>query len=325
MSYIRYTPKKNTVYKIKERLGNRGDILGFYKDERGYRYTLVKFYECGHECYIGNGRNLECNEKTCLYKKMSRIRKISHNRPEVKAKMRQINIENNAKPEVKEKHKKFFQQFWGSSDNREEQAQKKKAFFDSEKNRQAHSELLKEYYDTHEEYKEEIAERLIRWRESATKEELEQINTKRIKTMNQEDARERASNHFKEYYSDIEHKEKYLDRVVKQQRNQKNKFEMMFIQILEDNHIEYVWQYPIITDEGKGFVIDFYLPKYELFVNIDGSIHGFNGKIKNALVDTRSASDAMLDRFCEQKGYKIVHVDTRELKGFCFDIKEVIA
>lgn len=325
MNYTQYIPRKDHVERVREKLGDKGEILGFYKDERGYRYSLIKFHECGHECYIGTGRNLECNNKTCLFDKMSRIRKISHNRPEVKAKMRQINIENNSKPEVKEKHKKFFEEYWGSEENREIQSQKKTAFFESEENRQSHSEMLKEYYDTHEEYKKEVVERLVKWRESATEEELEQVNNKRIITMNKEDARERASSHFKEYYSDVEHKKKYLERVARQQRNQKNKFEMMFIKILEDNHIDYVWQYPLLTEDGKGFVIDFYLPGYELFVNIDGSIHGFHGEIKNALVDIRSASDVALDKYCEQKGYKIVHVDTRDLKGLCFDIKGVIA
>lgn len=325
MNYKQYSPRKDYEERLREKLGDKGTVLGFYKDERGYCYSLVRFHECGHECYVRSGRNLECKEKTCLFDRMSRIRKISHNRPEVKAKMRQINIENNAKPKVREKHRKFFEKYWGAEENREDQSKKKMAYFDSEENRKSHSELLKEYYDAHEEYKEEVAGRLIKWRESATKEEIEQANIKRIKTMNKDDARERASSHFKDYYSDIEHKEKYLERVVKQQRERKNKFEMMFIQILEDNHIEYVWQYPIITDDGKGFVIDFYLPKYELFVNIDGSIHGFNGRIKNALVDKRSASDATLDDYCERNGLKILHVDTRDLKGLCFDIKGVIA
>lgn len=324
MNYTQYIPRKDYAERVCEKLGDKGEILGFYKDERGYRYTLIKFHECGHECYIGTGKNLECKEKTCLFERMSRIRKISHNRPEVKAKMRQINIENNAKPDVKEKHKKFFKKYWGSEESRNKQSKKKTAYFESEENRQAHSKMLKEYYETHEEYKKEISERLIKWRESVTDEELEQINIKRIKTMNKEDARKRASSNFKKYYSDTEHKKEYLERVAIQQRVQMNKFEMIFIKILEDNHIDYIWQYPIITDDGKGFVIDFYLPEYELFVNIDGSIHGFNGKIDNAIVQLRSASDIALDNYCKQKGLKIIHVDTRDLKGLCFDIKEVI-
>ena len=324
MSYIQYTPRRSTLESIKECLGDRGEVLGFYRDDRGYRYSLIRFCECGHECYIGSGRNLECNNKKCLFDKMSRIRKISHNRPEVKAKMRQINIENNAKPEVKAKHKKHFIEYWGKEENREEQAQKKTAYYSSSENKKKHSELLKEYYSTHEDYREEVTERLIKWRDTVTDEEIEQINVKRIKTMNKQDARERASKNFKEYYSDIEHKKEYLERVVKQQRRKRNKYEVMFMKILDDNHIDYIWQCPIITEQGKGFVIDFYLPKYDLYVNIDGSIHGFNGQINNRLVEVRSLSDVMLDDYCERKGLNILHVDTRDLKGLNFDIKGVI-
>lgn len=324
MTYIQYTPRSTTVEHIKEKLDGKGELLGFYKDERGYRYSLIRFNECGHECYIGAKASLECKNKQCLYEKMSRIRKISHNRPEVKEKMRRINIENNAKPEVKAKHKKFFEEYWGDEENRKEQSQKKAAYFSTEENRKSHSERLKEYYAEHEDYKQEVTERLINWRESVSDEELEQINIKRIRKMNTEEARERVSNSFKEYYADIEHKKEYLERVVRQQRKKENKYEMIFKKMLDDHNIEYVWQYPIITEDGKGFVIDFYLPQYELYVNIDGSIHGFNGKIQNALVDMRSYSDKLLDDYCENKGLNICHVDTRDLKGLNFDIKEVI-
>ena len=125
MSYIQYIPRRSSSESIKDRLGDKGEVLGFYRDERGYRYSLIKFCECGHERYIRVGANLECNEKTCLYNRMLRIRKISHNRPEVKAKMRQINIENNAKPEVKSKHQKVFQQYWSKEESRKKQSQKK--------------------------------------------------------------------------------------------------------------------------------------------------------------------------------------------------------
>jgi very-short-patch-repair endonuclease len=255
---------------------------------------------------------------------MSRIRKISHNKPEVKEKMRQKNIENNAKAEVKAKHQKVFRKYWGKEESRKQQSQKKITYFSSEENRKNHSELLKDYYATHKEYKKEITERLSKWRELATDEELEKTNIKRIKTMNSKDARDRASENFKKYYSDINHKKEYLERIVKQQRRNKNKYEIMFMNILEEHNIDYIWQKPIITESGKGFVIDFYLPQYDLYVNIDGSIHGFNGEISNALVDFHSASDVMLDEYCKSKGLNIHHVDTRDLKGLDFNIKEVI-
>ena len=324
MNYTPYIPRRDYAERTKEKIGDKGELIGFYKDEEGHHYRLVKFYKCGHECYIGTGNSLECKNKDCLYEKMSKIRKISHNRPEVKAKMTQINIENNAKPEVKEKHKRIFKQYWGNEENKKKQSNKKAEFFSIEKNRKTHSETLKEYYATHEEYKKEITARLTDWRNLATDEEIEAVNIKRIKTMNTPERREKTSANFREYYSDIENKKQYLNRVVKQQRNRKNKFEMIFKKLLDDHGIDYVWQYPLITEDGKGFVIDFYLPDYELYVNIDGSCHGFNGKIKNPIVDMHVASDDMLNNYCEQHGLNIVHVDTRDLKGLNFDLREVI-
>lgn len=324
MNYIPYTPKADNAERIKKKLNGKGELLGFYKDERGYRYSLIKFCDCGHECYIGSGGNLECNNKKCLYEKMSRIRKVSHNRPEVKAKMRKINSENNAKPEVKAKHKKFFLEYWGKEENKNKQSRRKTQFYNTDQNRRSHSEILKAYYAEHEDYKKEITERLTNWRKSASDDELEEVNIKRIKTMNMPEHREKASAAFKEYYSNAENKKKYLERVARQQRNKKNKFEMIFIKILEDHNIDYVWQYPILTEDGKGFVIDFYLPEYEFFVNIDGSIHGFNGEIHNFVVDRRLYSDYMLDEYCKSHNLNICHIDTRDLKGFNFNIEEVI-
>lgn len=48
MNYTQYSPRKDYEERLREKLGDKGTVLGFYKDERGYCYSLVRFHECGH-------------------------------------------------------------------------------------------------------------------------------------------------------------------------------------------------------------------------------------------------------------------------------------
>lgn len=58
-----------------------------------------------------------------------------------------------------------------------------------------------------------------------------------------------------------------------EQINLNNKWENIFIKLLNYNLIEYKYQYPIILTDKNYAVVDFYLPNYNLIIEIDGYHH----------------------------------------------------
>lgn len=51
------------------------------------------------------------------------------------------------------------------------------------------------------------------------------------------------------------------------------KYELEFIKKLQPLSIVYIFQYPIICNKKNLFILDFYLPKYKLCIELDGSQH----------------------------------------------------
>lgn len=323
MNYTPYRPRRDFVERIKEQLDSKDELLGFYRDERGYHYKLIRFHECGHECYIRAGASLECKDKKCLYEKMSRIRKISHNRPEVKAKMRQINIENNARPEVKEKHKKFFTEYWGKEENRKIASQKKTEYFSHEENRKAQSERRKIYF-LDENNRKKSAQYFKEWKKTATPEEKALRKQKIKETMLKPENRQRISTQMRGYFSDPGVKWNYLQTRAAQERQRANRDEVYFINILENKNIQYVWQVPFMTESGKGYIFDFYLPEFNLYVNVDGGIHGTETDNGNYFIEAKKEADRMLDEYCKEYGINLCHISVKNLRSDDFNLKEVI-
>ena len=122
----------------------------------------------------------------------------------------------------------------------------------------------------------------------------------------------------------MEYKKKYLESRVECERKKANVDEVYFIGLLEEQKIDYIWQVPILTDYGKGFICDFFIPDVNLYVNIDGSVHGDNYEYTNYVVEKKKAVDKELDVYCENHGLNLCHISVKELHSTNFNIQEVI-
>lgn len=286
--YIEYTPKQGAGESVRERLFGKGELIGFYKrTQNNSTYYRIKFYDCGHECFIRAGKVLECNNKDCVSKRMSAKRKIIFNTPEYKAKMSGISKNAQSREDVKEKHRQFFSEYWGKEENRQSQSKKKLEYFTDADNRKAQSERTKKYF----------------------------TNTEN---------RERVSKSVKNVYSNREYKQKYLEKRAEVERAKQNSDEMFFKNILEHLGIDYVWQVPLLTDYGKGFVFDFYIPCADVYINIDGSIHGTDFKYASKYVEQKKANDEALDDYCRTHNINFCHITVSTLHSANFNLKEVI-
>ena len=277
--YTEYTPKKGAGDGVRDKLGDKGELLGFYKrGESKDAYYRIRFAKCGHECFIRVGKNLECNKKDCVSKKMSEKRRIVFNQPEYRKRLKVISQEVQSRPEVRERHRQHFSEYWGKTENRKMQSEKKKVYFSDEDNRRAQSERVTKYFED-------------------------------------EQHRKNLSNAIKVKFKDKEYKQKYLNGRVTVERNKQNPDEVYFMDMLDSKNIEYIWQVPILTEGGKGFVFDFYLPKFDIYVNIDGGVHE---------LEKKKEYDRCLDEYCEIHGIRFCHITVKNLKSSNFNLREVI-
>ena len=285
--YVEYIPKSGAGESVKERLRGKGELLGFCKRMTGKdSYYRIRF-TCGHECFIRVGKNLECNNKDCLKEKMSNKRRIIFNTPEHREKMSRIGKEVQSRPEVREKHRKFFAEYWGKEENRKINSDKKIAYFSNPENRKAQAERTAKYFKD-------------------------------------ESHRKKTSDAVKKTFEDREFKKKYLESRVDVERKKRNADEVLFMQMLDDLNIEYIWQVPLLTESGKGYVLDFYLPGINLYVNIDGSVHGGEGIKEHYVVNITQDRDRQLDEYCKKHNINICHIKVNDLRSFGFNLKEVI-
>lgn len=97
----------------------------------------------------------------------------------------------------------------------------------------------------------------------------------------------------------------YINGKIKEQRHKFNKDEIKFISLLEDNNIEYVWQYGLYDkDNNKIFIVDFYLPQYNKYVEIDGGSHNRPDKQKR---------DKLLNDYCSANNLDLFHLSVEQL------------
>ena len=64
---------------------------------------------------------------------------------------------------------------------------------------------------------------------------------------------------------------KYFNGICESQRRKANKDEIYFKDLLEKHNIKYIWQDKFIED--RMLLVDFYLPDYDLKIDINGFIH----------------------------------------------------
>jgi len=86
------------------------------------------------------------------------------------------------------------------------------------------------------------------------------------------------------------------------------KHELEFIEILKASEIEFEFQW--VVDAGPSYYIaDFYLPKYNAIIEIDGYYH---------FTDEGRKKDKFRDGFLKFKKYKVIHIPNSKIYTFDF-------
>lgn len=97
----------------------------------------------------------------------------------------------------------------------------------------------------------------------------------------------------------------YISGRIKEQQHRFNRDEIRFINLLKANNIEYVWQYGLYDkDNNKIFIVDFYLPQYNKYIEIDGGSHNRPDKQKR---------DRLLDEYCVTNKLDLLHLSIDQL------------
>lgn len=66
------------------------------------------------------------------------------------------------------------------------------------------------------------------------------------------------------------------------------RWELIFKNVLDKNGFNYIFQYPIICNQKKLYIIDFYFPEYNIAIEIDGyQYHSTKAQIKADNLRTR--------------------------------------
>ena len=322
--YEEYQSKRNGGKKVKERLGDKGEFLGMCRrTANNNSYYHVRFFDCGHECFIAKGKKLQCNHPDCKRIRASAVRKAIYNRPGMKEKLSIAAIKSNARLEVKEKHRAFFAEYWGKEENRKMMSEKITQYFANPDNRKAQSERQKEFLSD-ERNREKIRKSVIDWHSRMSDEEKAEINERRKKTMQTEEFRQAVSSRQIVRFSDRANKQEYLESRAEYERRRENKHEVFFMRILDEKNIQYIWQKPLMAESGKGYVIDFYLPEFDIYVNIDGCIHGGEGIKDTAYIKGIKEKDRQLDEYCEEHNIRLIHIKVKDMESDSFELREVI-
>lgn len=79
--------------------------------------------------------------------------------------------------------------------------------------------------------------------------------------------------------------------------------ELCFIKKLNKWNIEYEFQYPIYIKEELTFYLDFYLPKYKIYIELDGKHH----RIEQKIIDK--------DRWRKKEIYKLYNIKELRMRN----------
>lgn len=103
-----------------------------------------------------------------------------------------------------------------------------------------------------------------------------------------------------------------LEKQAEEQRRRMSTVEAKFIQLLKENNVVYEHQKPMIMC-GIGCIIDFYLPEYNLYININmDAFHNVNinktkGHFKEAAIYMQNKDKTIRNVF-KQNGYKFKEI-----------------
>lgn len=151
------------------------------------------------------------------------------------------------------------------------------------------------------------------------------------KVMENSDFKSNVSKAVKEAFRDPIKKMNQLKGHAEVQRRLNSKYELMFMGLLTKYKIKYDYQVPLIK-ENVGMVIDFYLPDFNTYVNINSDIFHWLPKdkikkgIRKSALAVQSKDRQVREIFARDNSCKFVElIEFEEMEKFILTIiKEVV-
>lgn len=109
----------------------------------------------------------------------------------------------------------------------------------------------------------------------STQEYYEKRNSTFRNTVSSEDYKNKMSMTQRNRLKTLNNREKLLNGIKKGQILKSSLDELQAIEFFKSHNIKYEWQVPLLLKEqlGYDFVIDFYLPEYNIYININNNVH----------------------------------------------------
>lgn len=143
------------------------------------------------------------------------------------------------------------------------------------------------------------------------------------------DYRNTLSKAVKQALKDPEKHMNQLKGQAESQRNLNSKYELMFIGLLTKYNIKYDYQVPLLFGE-MGCIIDFYLPEYDYYVNINSDIFHWlpddkaNDQIRKKVHLVKEKDALVREAFKKQNKKFIELIEFEEMTEFILNLKEVM-
>lgn len=100
--------------------------------------------------------------------------------------------------------------------------------------------------------------------------------------------------------------DKFVKKVVSELKNKSTIYEKLMICKLKTNRIKFIFQYPIKFE--KTFIVcDFFLPKYNVIIELDGMYHD---EILQCVKDIKR------DKFLISEGYTVFRIWNKDVDSF---------
>jgi very-short-patch-repair endonuclease len=90
---------------------------------------------------------------------------------------------------------------------------------------------------------------------------------------------------YKKLVKTMKHRRIHANKLMESQRKLRNVYELKFRVMLLEMGVRYIWQNPFY-DKDRYVCVDFYLPEYNIVIEIDGNVHGKPEKVQYDLERT---------------------------------------
>ncbi len=99
-------------------------------------------------------------------------------------------------------------------------------------------------------------------------------------------------------------------------------WELTFREILERAGIPYIFQYPVVCEKNFLYILDFYLPDYNIAFELDGAHHYEKNKVKSDKIRTKRILSLGI-RVKRLMNKSIKEVTPEMIKKYLIDISSV--